>query len=42
MKPCENTTERNPYNEELATDTLRTGRAYINAWKQTCIDKKQV
>lgn len=34
MKPCENMTERNPYNEDLAPDhagTLRMGRAHMNA-----------
>lgn len=34
MKPCENMTERNPYNEDLAqyhTDTLELGRAHRNA-----------
>lgn len=42
MKPCENMTERNPYNEDLApdhADTLRMGRAHMNAWKKTCIGK---
>lgn len=34
VKPCENTTGRNPYNEDLApdhADTLRMGRARMNA-----------
>lgn len=42
MKPCENMTERNPYSEDLApdhADTLRMGRAHMNAWKKTCIGK---
>lgn len=34
MKPCEDMTERNPYNEDLAqhyADTVRMVRAHLNA-----------
>lgn len=41
MKPSEDMTERNPYNEEeLARDhAKREGRARMNAPEKTCIDK---
>lgn len=41
MKPCEDTTERNLYNEEqLAPDCAeRAGRTCTNAPEKTCIDR---
>lgn len=41
IKPCENLTERNPYNEDLAEYAADAGmgRAQANDWKKTCINK---